>query len=78
MIQEPGYYNPVSKTRQLSDLDDLEDQVYPIYFKHTYDGHAGFDEEASVNCTIIDRERVSVGDEFEIHKIILQEAETSA
>ena len=78
MIQETGYYNPVSKTRQLSDLDDLEDQVYPIYFKHTYDGHAGFDEEASVNCTIIDRERVSVGDEFEIHKIILQEAETSA
>tara|TARA_R100001244_G_scaffold74586_2_gene59544 strand:- start:159 stop:2675 length:2517 start_codon:yes stop_codon:yes gene_type:complete len=78
MIQETGYYDPVSKTKQLTDLDTLEDQVYPIYFKHTYDGHAGFDEESSTSAQIVDRERVSVGDEFEIHRLILQETDTSA
>tara|TARA_R100000808_G_scaffold6830_2_gene20095 strand:- start:12365 stop:14866 length:2502 start_codon:yes stop_codon:yes gene_type:complete len=78
MMQETGYYQPVSKTKQLTDLDTLEDQVFPIYMKHTYDGHAGFDEEASLNCTIVDRERVSIGDEYEIHKIVLQEVDTSA
>ena len=78
MIQETGYYDPVSKTKQLTDLDTLEDQVYPIYFKHTYDGHAGFDEESSTSVQIVDRERVSVGDEFEVHRIVLQETDTSA
>ena len=78
LIQESGYYNPVSKTKQLSDLDTLEDQVYPVYFKHTYDGHAGIDEESSTSVHIVDRERVSMGDEFEVHRLILQEADTSA
>ena len=78
MMQESGYYDPVSKTKQLTDLDTLEDQVYPIYFKHTYDGHAGFDEQSSTTVQIVDRERVSIGDEFEIHRLILQEADTSA
>ena len=78
LIQESGYYSPVSKTKQLTDLDTLEDQVYPVYFKHTYDGHAGFDEESSTSVHIIDRERVSMGDEFEVHRLILQEADTSA
>ena len=78
LIQESGYYNPVSKTKQLTDLDTLEDQVYPIYFKHTYDGHAGIDEESSTSVHIVDRERVSMGDEFEVHRLILQEADTSA
>ena len=78
MMQETGYYQPVSKTKQLTDLDTLEDQVFPIYMKHTYDGHAGFDEEASLNCTIVDRERVTIGDEFELHRIVLQEVDTSA
>jgi len=78
MMQETGYYDPVSKTKQLSDLDTLEDQVYPIYFKHTYDGHAGFDEESTINVHVVDRERVSLGDEYEIHRLILQEADTSA
>ena len=78
MIQETGYYDPVSKTKQLTDLDTLEDQVYPIYFKHTYDGHAGFDEESSTSAQIVDRERVSIGDEFEIHRLVLQETDTSA
>ena len=78
MMQETGYYDPVSKTKQLSDLDTLEDQVYPIYFKHTYDGHAGFDEESSTSVQIVDRERVSIGDEYEVHRLILQETETSA
>ena len=62
MMQESGYYDPVSKTQQLADLDELEDQFYPIYFKHTYDGHAGFDEESSTSVTITDRERVSIGE----------------
>ena len=78
MIQETGYYDPVSKTKQLTDLDTLEDQVYPVYFKHTYDGHAGFDEESSTSVQIVDRERVSIGDEFEIHRLVLQETDTSA
>ena len=78
IMQESGYYDPVSKTKQLSDLDTLEDQVYPIYMKHTYDGHAGFDEESSTSVQITDRERVSIGDEYEIHRLILQEADTSA
>ena len=78
MMQETGYYDPVSKTKQLTDLDTLEDQVYPIYFKHTYDGHAGFDEESSTSVQIVDRERVSIGDEYEIHRLILQETDTSA
>ena len=46
--------------------------------KHTYDGHAGFDEESSTSVQITDRERVSIGDEYEIHRLILQEADTSA
>ena len=78
ILQESGYYDPVSKTKQLTDLDTLEDQVYPIYLKHTYDGHAGFDEESSISVQIVDRERVSIGDEYEIHRLILQEADTSA
>ena len=78
MIQESGYYDPVSKTKQLTDLDTLEDQVYPIYFKHTYDGHAGFDEESSTSVQIVDRERVSIGDEYEVHRLVLQETDTSA
>ena len=78
LMQETGYYDPVSKTKQLTDLDTLEDQVYPIYFRHTYDGHAGFDEESSTSVQIVDRERVSVGDEYEIHRLILQETDTSA
>ena len=78
MIQESGYYDPVSKTKQISDLDTLEDQVYPIYFKHTYDGPAGFDEESSTSVQIVDREIVSIGDEYEVHRLILQETETSA
>jgi hypothetical protein len=78
LMQESGYYNPVSKTAQLADLDTLEDQIYPIYFKHTYDGHAGFDEEASITAHIVDRERVAIGDEYEIHRLVLQEADTSA
>ena len=78
MIQETGYYDPVSKTKQLTDLDTLEDQVYPIYFKHNYDGHAGFDEESSTSVQIVDRERVSIGDEYEIHRLVLQETDTSA
>ena len=78
MMQETGYYDPVSKTKQLTDLDTLEDQVYPIYFKHTYDGHAGFDEGSSTSAQIVDRERVSIGDEYEIHKLVLQETDTSA
>ena len=78
MIQESGYYDPVSKTKQLTDLDTLEDQVYPIYLKHSYDGHAGFDEESSTSVQLVDRERVSIGDEFEVHRLVLQEADTSA
>ena len=78
IMQESGYYDPVSKTKQLTDLDTLEDQVYPIYLKHTYDGHAGFDEESSISVQIVDRERVSIGDEYEIHRLVLQEADTSA
>ena len=78
MIQESGYYDPVSKTKQLTDLDTLEDQVYPIYFKHNYDGHAGFDEESSTSVQIVDRERVSIGDEYEVHRLVLQETDTSA
>ena len=78
MMQETGYYDPVSKTKQLTDLDTLEDQVYPIYFKHSYDGHAGFDEESSTSVQIVDRERVSIGDEYEVHRLILQETDTSA
>ena len=78
IMQESGYYDPVSKTKQLADLDTLEDQIYPIYMKHTYDGHAGFDEESSTSVQITDRERVSIGDEYEIHRLILQEADTSA
>ena len=78
MIQESGYYDPVSKTKQLTDLDTLEDQVYPIYFKHTYDGHAGFDEESCTSVQIVDRERVSIGDEYEVHRLVLQETDTSA
>ena len=78
MMQESGYYDPVSKTKQLTDLDTLEDQVYPVYFKHTYDGHAGFDEESSTSVQIVDRERVSIGDEYEIHRLVLQETDTSA
>ena len=78
MIQESGYYDPVSKTKQITDLDTLEDQVYPIYFKHTYDGHAGFDEESSISVQIADRERIAIGDEYEIHRLVIQEADTSA
>ena len=78
LIQESGYLSPVSKTRQLADLDTLEDQVYPVYFKHTYDGHAGFDEESSTSVHIIDRERGSMSDTHEVHRLILQEADTSA
>jgi hypothetical protein len=78
MMQETGYYDPVSKTKQLTDLDTLEDQVYPIYFKHTYDGHAGFDEESSTSAQVVDRERVSIGDEYEVHRLVLQETDTSA
>ena len=78
MIQETGYYDPGSKTKHLTDLDTLEDQVYPIYFKHNYDGHAGFDEESSTSVQIVDRERVSIGDEYEIHRLVLQETDTSA
>tara|TARA_R100000808_G_scaffold4136_3_gene13775 strand:+ start:970 stop:3474 length:2505 start_codon:yes stop_codon:yes gene_type:complete len=77
MMQETGYYDPVSKTKQLTDLDTLEDQVYPIYFKHNYDGHAGFDEESSTSVQIVDRERVSIGDEYEVHRVVLQETDTS-
>ena len=78
MMQETGYYDPVSKTKQLTDLDTLEDQVYPIYFKHTYDGHAGFDESSSTSAQVVDRERVSIGDEYEVHRLVLQETDTSA
>ena len=78
LMQESGYYDPVSKTTQLSRLDTLEDQLYPIYFKHTYDGHAGFDEESSTTVQIVDRERLALGDEYEVHRLILQEADTSA
>ena len=78
MIQESGYYDPESKTEKIALFKTLEQQVYPIYFKHTYDGHAGFDEESTIYCHITDRERVSVGDEYEIHRLVLQEAETSA
>ena len=77
-MQESGYYDPVSKTKQISDLDTLEDQVYPVYFKHTYDGHAGFDEESSTSVHIMDRERLAVEEGYEIHRLVLQEADTSA
>ena len=78
LMQESGYYDPVSKTKQISDLDTLEDQVYPVYFKHTYDGHAGFDEESSTSVHIMDRERLAVEEGYEIHRLVLQEADTSA
>ena len=82
---DTGYGNALNVRRTVREYETagvagihIEDQVFPIYMKHTYDGHAGFDEESSTSVHIMDRERVSIGDEYEVHRLILQEADTSA
>ena len=62
----------------LANLDSLEDQNYAISFRHNLD-NPGLEptEDAQIDVFMVDRERVEVGDDFEVHRIILQEARTS-
>jgi len=74
---ETGYRNPDHLSTLLLKLDTLEDQVYPIYYAENI---VGEDQSGLTDRTvnIIDRERVSVEQGYEVHRLVLQEAITAA
>ena len=76
--ESTGYQSQEDKSTVLADLDSLEDQNYAISFRHNLD-NPGLEptEDAQIDVFMVDRERVEVGDDFEVHRIVLQEARTS-
>jgi len=77
VILDTGYRNPDAISTLLDKLNTLEDQVYPIYYAENIPGE---EQSGLTNRTvnIIDRERVSVEQGYEVHRLVLQEALTSA
>jgi len=76
--EDTGYQSQEDKSTVLTNLDSLEDQNYAISFRHNLD-NPGLEpsEDAQIDVFMVDRERVEVGDDFEVHRIVLQEARTS-
>ena len=76
--ESTGYQSQEDKSTVLANLDSLEDQNYAISFRHNLD-NPGLEptEDAQIDVFMVDRERVEVGDDFEVHRIVLQEARTS-
>ena len=75
---ETGYRNPEDAKTVLSSLATLETQVYPIVLREDLDNDLTYTE---TTVYIVDREKVAVGEAdgrpFEIHRLVLQEADTS-
>ena len=82
--QETGFSDPTSKDTQLTRLNTLETQTYPIVLAHDFDTEThspGAPAGALTTVTVhmLARERVGLTREgHEIHRLILQEADTSA
>jgi len=74
VILENGMSYPKSIEGMLADLDTLENQTYPIELDDNLEGTS---DRRTTTVHMIDREQVGQDDGDEIHRIVLQEADTS-
>ena len=72
------YQSPDSIQTVKTRLDTLEAQTYPIVMLVAEDDQEELADGTEYTAHIIDRDRVSEGSGFEIHRLLLQEAITSA
>jgi hypothetical protein len=75
MELDTGYKQPESKAAILSALNTLETQTYPIIFEHNLEEPETL---TTITAHLVHRERVEIDGTVEVHRIILQEASTSA
>jgi hypothetical protein len=73
-----GYSSPDTIQTVLGKLDTLESQIYPIVLVLAESDQVDLADGTEYTVNIIDRNRVSVGHGYEIHKLTLQEALTSS
>lgn len=74
-MQSSGFTDPVDWSAKITDLHTLEDQPYSISFEEDWDNDGTFNK-VQANLTV--GERTSDSEGYEVHKILLQEALTTA
>jgi len=72
----PGYDDPTRKPALLTNLNSLEDTIYPIMLREDFDGDGVI---TATRVVIMPGERVMEydGDGNEVHRLVLQEADVS-